>query len=432
MITIITDFQSQRLEYVADTIFKKWLRVDYKIVSSFVEVDTETCCISYGNHSSPGSIKIFNEGLLSESNLRKELPAVSSHKNGPMIFEAINTHEFDLPFDVFSGVFFCLTRYEEYLQTQRDEHGRFKAEDSIFYGHQRIPYLDKWILALEILIQKKLPNWKNPRSLTWLSTMDMDIAFAFKGRNLTRRVGATAKDLLNLRFDRLRERAAVLSGRSADPFDTYELFLNESESDSKRLFVPVGDRSPFDNNLDVENEFIGQHISRLQKEVNIGLHPSYRSLGKVEMIEKEKVRLEKVSGGKIAESRQHFLRFSLPDTYQELDSLGIEKDYSLGFHDEVGFRSGTAFSHSFYDLLRDTALSIEIVPLTAMDSAMKNYLKLSTEEAIEVMEEILLHMKKSGGSFTTVWHNHSLSERDDWNGWRSVFESIPEMVRSHR
>jgi len=432
MITIITNFQSQRLEYVADTIFKKWLKVDYKIVSSFVEVDTEACCIAYGNHSRPGSIKIFNEGLLSESNLRKGLPTVFSHKNVPMIFEASNAQEFDLPFDVFSGVFFCLTRYEEYLQTQRDEHGRFKAEDSIFYGHQRIPYLDKWILALETLIQKKLPNWKNPRPLTWLSTMDMDIAFAFKGRSLTRRVGATAKDLLNLRFDRLMERAAVLSGRSVDPFDTYELFLNESESDSKRLFVPVGDRSSFDNNLDVENAFIGQHISRLQKEVNIGLHPSYQSLGKVEMIDKEKARLEQVSGGEITESRQHFLRFSLPGTYQELDSLGIEKDYSLGFHDEVGFRSGTAFTHCFYDLLRDVALSIEIVPLTAMDSAMKNYLKLTAEEAMEVMEEILLQMNKSGGSFTTVWHNHSLSERDDWNGWRSVFESIPEMVRSHR
>ncbi|MGB6035380.1 MAG: hypothetical protein WBG42_03870, partial [Cryomorphaceae bacterium] len=70
--------------------------------------------------------------------------------------------------------------------------------------------------------------------------------------------------------------------------------------------------------------------------------------------------------------------------------------------------------------------------LTAMDSALKNYLMLSPEQGIEVINQLLIEMKPTGGVFTTVWHNHSLSESDDWKGWRVVFQSTPDMVRSLR
>jgi len=262
--------------------------------------------------------------------------------------------------------------------------------------------------------------------------MDMDIAFAYKGRSLTRKVGATGKDLLNLRFDRLVERVSVLTGAKADPFDTYDLFLRDDGADKKRLFIPVGDRGRFDTNLDVGNSFLKQHIAKLQEHVKIGMHPSYHSLDREEVIWKEKHKLEEMTGSQITESRQHFLRFSLPESFQILDSLGIEKDYSMGFHDEVGFRSGTAYNHSLYDLINEVALSIVLVPLTAMDSALKNYMKLSPKEAMAVMEDVLHAMESTGGTFTTVWHNHSLSESDDWRGWRSVFRSIPDIIRSHR
>lgn len=432
MVFILTDFQSPRLEYVADTIFKEWLNLDYEIVSSPERVAPDSCCIAYGNYLVEGSINIFKEGLLAETELRKEVPSVALSQEFPLIFKAAHASEFDLPFDIFSAVFFCLTRYEEYIITKRDEHGRFRAADSIFHGQNRVPYLDRWVLSLENLIREKLPQWKNPRSLYWLSTMDMDIAFAYKGRSLMRKVGATAKDLLNLRFDRLRERVSVLWGGSEDPFDTYDLFLGNDGADRKRIFIPVGDRGRFDNNLDVGKTFLKQHIIKLQKSVKIGLHPSYQSMDKYAVLENEKSRLEKVTGTKITESRQHFLRFSLPKSFQALDSLGIEKDYSMGFYDEVGFRSGTAYNHSLYDLINEVALSIVLVPLTAMDSALKNYMQLSPKEAIAVMEDVLHAMESTGGTFTTVWHNHSLSESDDWKGWRSVFMSIPDIIRSHR
>lgn len=432
MITLIANAPSSRLTYLADTIFKQWWNLDYKIVSSGESFDPDTCCISYGEHSVEGSIQIYSEGLLFESGVREELPVVSNHKNLPIVFQAPDMSKFDLNFDIFSAVFFCLTRYEEYLIENRDQHDRFNAEDSIFHGFQRIPYVDRWLMKLENLILQNQSRSENVRSLRWISTMDIDIAFAYKGRGIKRAIGAVGKDLINRRFDRLKERGEVLAGKAKDPFDTFDFFLRDDGADEKRVFVPVGDRSQFDINLNIENEEVKRHLLLLKTKVKVGLHPSYQSLGNSVMLKSEKSKLEKSIGEKISTSRQHFLRFKLPQTFRSLSEIGVGQDYSMGFHDEVGFRSGTAYSHQFFDLLNDEAIPLEIIPLTVMDSAMKNYLKLSTADALAVLNELLSEMKLTGGIFTTVWHNHSLSETEDWIGWRSVFLATADLVQTHR
>lgn len=432
MISLLTDVDSSRLRYVAEVLFSRWLQVDYAIVHLPEEVAPETLCIVYGAHSVAGNIRIFNEGLLSETKLRSQLPSVVFRKDYPLIFESPASGNFDLPFDLLSAVFFCLSRYEEYITEKRDVHGRFEAKDSIFYGNHSAPYLDKWVMLLEHLIRDKNPDWIRPRTTTWMSTMDMDIAFAYKGRGFLRLAGATAKDLLNGRFTRLKKRVAVFKGRNGDPYDTFDFFLEENESNLKRIFIPVADRGSFDNNLDVENAVMRQHILKLSKQVTIGLHPGYESLGKPDILRNEKAKLERLLQNKVTESRQHFLRLSLPDTYLLLASLGIEKDYSMGFHDEVGFRSGTAYSHPFYDVKNERTLPLELIPLIAMDSAMKNYMELSPAAALDAIRDLLQQMHETGGVFTTVWHNHSLSDTEDWEGWKTVFETTPEIVRSHR
>ena len=45
--------------------------------------------------------------------------------------------------------------------------------------------------------------------------------------------------------------------------------------------------------------------------------------------EKRKNRLEGITNMQTKRSRQHYLRFSLPETYQQLIDLEIEEDYSM-------------------------------------------------------------------------------------------------------
>jgi hypothetical protein len=98
----------------------------------------------------------------------------------------------------------------------------------------------------------------------------------------------------------------------------------------------------------------------------------------------------------------------------------------MGFSDDVGFRAGTSQSFFWFDLSKNESTQLKIFPFAAMDVTLKNYLKLSPEAAIETLENLKNEVQKVNGTFTTLWHNSSLSESDDWKNWRNVYEKIVE------
>ena len=64
-----------------------------------------------------------------------------------------------------------------------------------------------------------------------------------------------------------------------------------------------------------------------------------------------------------------------------------------------------------------------------MDVTLKDYLKLSAEEAIEATNLVIENTKKVDGQLMTLFHNNSLCEQEGWEGWREVYESILEKAR---
>ena len=57
-----------------------------------------------------------------------------------------------------------------------------------------------------------------------------------------------------------------------------------------------------------------------------------------------------------------------------------------------------------------------------MDATLKNYLKLSPENAIIYSQNIYDSIKNTGGNFTVLWHNESVNDYWKWKGWQKVFE----------
>jgi len=49
--------------------------------------------------------------------------------------------------------------------------------------------------------------------------------------------------------------------------------------------------------------------------------------------------------------------------------------------------------------------------------------------ALERIKLLYINMLGTGGDFVTVWHNHSLSESEGWEGWRKVYTGFAEYVR---
>ena len=52
-----------------------------------------------------------------------------------------HTSDSDLPFDIFAASFFLVSRYEEYLEYQPDEYGRYQASSSLAFKNGFLGFL---------------------------------------------------------------------------------------------------------------------------------------------------------------------------------------------------------------------------------------------------------------------------------------------------
>jgi hypothetical protein len=108
--------------------------------------------------------------------------------------------------------------------------------------------------------------------------------------------------------------------------------------------------------------------------------------------------------------------------------MGIKEDYSMGYASCSGFRAGTCTSFLFYDLVSDCETNLVIHPFLVMDVTLKQYLGLNPGEALDRIYRLVEIVKAVNGTFTSLWHNESLSEHGVWKGWRSVFEGMVKKV----
>ena len=172
-------------------------------------------------------------------------------------------------------------------------------------------------------------------------------------------------------------------------------------------------------------------ILKIASKYEVGIHPSYRSNQDVNRLKMEINRLKEMLKPKsiaLKSSRQHFLKLTLPETYRRLLDVGVTHDYTMGYADQIGFRAGVAIPFNWYDIENETVTDLIIHPFQVMDVTLQQYLKLSPNEAIEVVKPVIESIQKFGGTFTTLWHNSSLSETDEWRGWRAVYEAIIKMA----
>lgn len=429
MIRIAAAEVNSRFEYVADFIFRKVLKSEYTMMSPEAAERAQGPVLYYGTAPKGAVHRIEAAGICEDTGLPGQLPAPVDVQGIPVIYAAEHPESFS--FDIFSAVFFCLTRAEEFLIADRDVHGRFKASSSVFAAWIEQPYVDRWIFLFgKWLVDRGLIESLPDIERRWINTVDIDIAFAFKGRGIIRAAGAAVRDLLQLRLKRTALRFSVFAGRRPDPFDTYEIVKDAGKAAAETVcFVLCGERGGHDINLDPRRPEMRKLIGRLDRFAEVGIHPSYAAFEDRNKTRKEIDKLAAASGKLPRASRFHFLRFSLPVSFRILAECGIECDYSMGFADAAGFRSGTARVHTFFDLRHNAIIPVKIVPLHAMDSALKNHMHLSPDKALEKLKALYDRVRETGGGFVTVWHNHSLSEADEWNHWRKVYVGFADYVR---
>lgn len=336
-----------------------------------------------------------------------------------------------LPFDPFACAFYLLSRYEEYLTEITDEHERFSDNENILVrqGLHRIPVVDQMARWISDEMIRHFPEFKiQKRSFSFITTIDVDNAWAFRNKNFMIWLGALSKDAIRGHWHELKMRFVVSLGLQKDPYDTYKYILDTYKGFLNHImfFFLIGNRNEYDKNVSFKNKVFRQLISSLSSVCEVGIHPSYASNQKPWLFETEKERLENIIRKPVTKSRQHYLKLRFPKTYQTLLKSGITDDYTMGFASLAGFRAGTCTAFPFFDLSSNQCTSLIIHPFQVMDVALKNHLHLEPEKAWEVIGQLMLEVKKVDGTFISLWHNESLKDSGQWLGWRKVFEKIQE------
>ncbi len=393
-------------------------------------VSSDTAKINYSEESIDGSIHISPINLLFETNILQKKIKVSDWEDQIIFFQT--SENVDIPFDLFAASFYLISRYEEYLPFSADKHGRFEANQSLAgkNGFLQEPVVDQWVCKLGKMLNEKFPNFKPcERKFKYISTIDIDNAYAYLYKGTVRTIGASMRDLFKLDFNENIKRFQALTGEK-DPFDTYGYLdaLHKQYNINPLWFFLVGNYNTYDKNLPLDNEAFQELIKEVCAVSEIGIHPSYESNESFDQLKKEFDYLSGVTGKPITKSRQHYLRLLFSETYQNLLKLGIKEDYTLGYASDVGFRAGTCTSFQFYDLYNEKATDLRIHPFYVMDATLNQYLKLNIDEAVELIAKIIKKVKQVNGTFISLWHNESLSDHGHWKGWEPVYKQMLEII----
>ncbi len=342
--------------------------------------------------------------------------------------------------DIVATALMFLSRWEETVSSVRDEHGRFPASASFALRHRILdrPLVDEHALVLRAWMRAVLPGWTPAaRVFDIRLSHDIDRIRPFRGPEaalrrlfgdlLRRRNPATA-----MRSLRDAVTQAIALERTSSFMGIEELGAIAAAADIPAAFLfQAGDPGPFDSDYDVRREPVAGVIRRLRDAGHsVGLHPSYAAADDPARLSRERERLAAVSPEPVRLSRQHYLRFTAPETWRALESAGLECDMSLGYADHEGFRAGTCHPYQPFDLERDVIFGLVEEPLIAMESTLLSYRELSTDEAAERVYHLAQSCRRVGGRMTLLWHNSKL--HGGWEAWGECYRGIVPVLAAMR
>jgi len=420
--TVYSASSGSRLKYVLDWLLKERLQLSYRITSD--EADLQPGCIAYGKVI-PGCISIPDAGLLWQTGTKALEPGTGMWQDIPTLFST-EPQGYTLPFDLFSAIFYLLSRHEEYYPHRPDKHGRYVAGNSILHrnGWLQRPLADEWVAALRKEIQKGSGMSLPPLHFIFQPTYDIDRAYSHLHKGVTRIVGAYVRAIMKMDVGQISERTQVLKNRQKDPYDSFRWLRQlHKEYDCKALYfiLAAAKTTAFDKNIHPQHPAMLRVIKNIARDGVIGTHPSYYS-EEDDKAAKEKKMLEHLSGMAITMSRQHYIKVKTPATYQLLLRNGIKHDYSMGYGSHLGFRAGTGSSFLWYDLQAEQATALRLHPFCFMDTTAHFELGLSPSDAMAQLDAMSRILEHTGSTLVTIFHNFSLGTAVEWKGWKGAYE----------
>lgn len=293
--------------------------------------------------------------------------------------------------DIVYNTFFFISRAEEVINTQRDEHGRFLAKYSILGQNNRlmIPMVDEYARMLMKLLDLPLPT---PSFSQIYLTHDVDTIAHY--RHLRGAIGGIVRG-------EWRKVIASLRDIHNDPAFTFSWLIAQDkkvEGAERIYFVKDTMGKGYDY---PQYRLDGKDFETAEKLIEnsgakIGWHGSYYGGDKANRLLGDKARLH----------RSHYLRCSI-DQMQRLAEVGVTDDFTMMFPDQVGFRLQTTRPVRWINPKTMQITDLVLHPLTVMDCTLSNsnYMNLSEDEAYFECQRLFEKIHQNAGEVVLLWHN---------------------------
>ena len=417
-LTLPKGFEPEK-KYICHVLFREFLGVNYTISFSSELSDFEIRL--KGGFQRVVIADDFFSGL-EESYLNEELIPLKvnefrSYNNSsiPIIYggdvNKVSADVWYIGLDVVASSFFMLSRWEEVVIPERDHHGRFMAKDALAYKNDFLqrPVVNEYVEILREALEWLGFSVVNNRESELIPTHDID---SYRMWGSPKKLLGRLKYYVNYKkpiswwfsFD-IPSYIKNLLGLGKDPYDTFDEMMSLSEDHQVKSYFMLMDygRTQFDKYYRVTVPRIQQIIQSIKERGHgLGFHPSYSVFNHQGLFDQA---YKEVKAYVSPFGRQHFLRFDPGSTWRIWDQAGLQWDSTVYYAEAPGFRCGTCYTFSVFDVINRKQLELKEKPMCFMEQTSMTYLKSDPAEMKEQLEYLLRQVVQYDGEFVFLWHN---------------------------
>ncbi|NEP55947.1 MAG: hypothetical protein F6K31_02840 [Symploca sp. SIO2G7] len=450
-VEISSRYESER-RYILSVIFGEFLGLDIQIKLSdrqdtriSVNANKGELVIADGLFSTPPNqwlqlaslprqpLKVWNivPTGLSTITVSPEIPVIYGNDPHNQDFFQLSENKIYLGLDIFGSAFFMLTRYEEIVKPDCDQHDRFPAHASLAYqeGFLERPIINEYLEILWAAMKQLWPKvQRKPRELKTLVSCDVDNPYSCHVKSWKATGRKMLGDIIKRHSYQMSLQTAInavatkLGNYSYDPLNTFDWIMdvNEQVGNKVAFFFLAASLVP---NMDSHYNLNEPRIRALIRKIHhrgheIGLHGSYSAYQNQLQLQKEADTLRSVLAEEnidqgILGFRQHYLRWNPLQTHHYLDIIGLDYDTTLGYAAYAGFRCGICYEYPMYDFASSATMKLYQRPLVLMECSVidKIYMGLGcTVNTLNYMNLLKSYCCQFNGNFTVLWHNNFLQK----------------------
>lgn len=425
-------------KYVIDTLFKEFLGLDY--TSSFYPTPKNCYEIELPNGNiisikdaffnlHPNDLEYLNLSNIPIS-IKYAYHDILPEKNIPIIYgdSNIEIHENKIycDIDIFSGSFFMLSRWEEYVIADRDKFNRFPATASLAYKfnfHDR-PIVNEYTELLKKFINHLDPDLKF-KQFNYSQHISCDVdrfneSFYRKTVKLWDYLKNFKRNNVSKNITNNPYTKSYINSNLADYYYNglyYIMEINEKYNNSVSFnIIPlrtdfIADRR-FNYNHKLIHNILKEFVTRGH---SVGFHPGFNTYNNEKLFGLSANRYHHILDSINYSSdylggRQHYLRWKFPETPLLWEKYSFSYDSTLSYADISGFRCGVCYPFDLFDCLGRRMLSLKEVPLIVMEASVFYYEGLGfSDEAYNRICFFKDICRKYNGTFSLLWHNTVLN-----------------------